>query len=237
MWAIQSGKRIQNVQFIMENYNKSQNDAKDANKDMAIHYLARHGVAPGQDPEEWMKLFVQQKAKFSQAAGFDKYTPLTLAASKGQFRIVEALINNVPRLNLDKGDKFKRTAILMACRNGHSNIVGLLMKHHADSSIPDSSMNQPLHHAAAYGWLNCVRMLLQYKRPEDEDVTPSAENSWKVTPLTIALQKNHSLIVKELLQTEEINVNAKDDEGRTLLSLAVGNINADSVELIHSLLT
>ena len=80
-------------------------------------------------------------------------------------------------------------------------------------------------------------MLLQYKRPEDEDVTPSAENSWKVTPLTIALQKNHSLIVKELLQTEEINVNAKDDEGRTLLSLAVGNINADSVELIHSLLT
>jgi len=31
----------------MENYNKSQNDAKDANKDMAIHYLARHGVAPG----------------------------------------------------------------------------------------------------------------------------------------------------------------------------------------------
>lgn len=110
-----------------------------------------------------MKLFVEYKAKFSQAGGFEKYTPLTLAASKGLFGIVEALINNVPRLNLNKGDKFKRSPILMACRNGHSNVVALLMKHHADPGIPDSSMNQPLHHAAAYGWLDCVRTLLHYK--------------------------------------------------------------------------
>jgi ankyrin repeat protein len=40
-----------------------------------------------------------------------------------------------------------------------------------------------------------------------------------------------------LLRTEDINVNAKDDDGRTLLSLAVGNINADSVDLIESLLS
>ena len=121
---------------------------------------------------------------------------MILAATKGNFRIVEELINNVPRLNLDKGDKFKRSPILMASRNGHSNIVALLLKHHADPGIPDSSMNQPLHHAAAYGWLDCVRTLLAYKT---EEVSPSAENSWKVTPITIALQKNHSLIVKELL--------------------------------------
>jgi ankyrin repeat protein len=160
---------------------------------------------------------------------------LILAASVGEFSIVEALINNVPRLNLNKGDKFKRSPILMACRNGHSNIVALLMKNHADPSIPDTSMNQPIHHAAAYGWIECVMTLLKYKK-EDEDVSPSAENAWKVTPITIALQKNHSLIVKELLLTEDINVNAKDDDGRTLLSLAVGNINADSVDLIESLL-
>ena len=59
MWAIQSLKKIENAQFLMENYNKVQNDAKDASKDMAIHYLARHGVAKGQDSEAWIKLFVQ----------------------------------------------------------------------------------------------------------------------------------------------------------------------------------
>jgi hypothetical protein len=47
IWVIQSLKKIENAQLLMENYNKGQNDAKDANKDMAIHYLARHGVAKG----------------------------------------------------------------------------------------------------------------------------------------------------------------------------------------------
>jgi hypothetical protein len=47
MWVIQSLKKIENPQFLMEDYNKGQNDAKDTNKDMAIHYLARHGVAKG----------------------------------------------------------------------------------------------------------------------------------------------------------------------------------------------
>jgi ankyrin repeat protein len=124
---------------------------------------------------------------------------LILASFKGNFRIVEELINNVPRLNLNKGDKFKRSPLLMACRNGHSNIVALLLKHHSDPGIPDSSMNQPLHHAAAYGWIECVRTIMTYKTEDNEEVSPSAENSWKVTPITIALQKNHSLIVKELL--------------------------------------
>jgi ankyrin repeat protein len=65
----------------------------------------------------------------------------------------------------------------------------------------------------------------------------SAENSWKATPITIALQKNHTAIVRELLKTGAVNVNAKDDDGRTLLSLALSSqITAESVSLIESLL-
>ena len=65
----------------------------------------------------------------------------------------------------------------------------------------------------------------------------SAENSWKATPITIALQKNHTAIVRELLKTGAVNVNAKDDEGRTLLSLALSSpLTADSVSFIESLL-
>jgi len=93
-------------------------------------------------------------------AGFNKYTPLILAATHGHRNIVEYLITNVPRLNLDKGDKFKRTPLLIACRNGHADIVALLIKHHADSTLPDTSGNSPLHHASAYGWQECVRILL-----------------------------------------------------------------------------
>jgi ankyrin repeat protein len=144
------------------------------------------------------------------------------------------MIKLVPRLNLDKGDKYKRTALLMACRNGHAKIVALLMKHHASAGLPDTSGNTPLHHAAAYGWIECVKLLLEHG-PQDE-VSPSAENAWKATPMTIALQKNHLTIVKELLATQDINVNSKDDNGRSLLSLALGTINHESIELIDQLL-
>ena len=88
IWAIKSGKKIETIQFLMERYTKAQKDAKDSKKDMAIHHLCRYGVSPGEDADAWLKLFVEHKAKFSQASGFDKYTPLTLAASKGRFEIV-----------------------------------------------------------------------------------------------------------------------------------------------------
>lgn len=77
----------------------------------------------------------------------------------------------------------------MAVRNGHSDIAALLIKHNADINLGDSSGNTALHHASAYGWLECVRVLLEY------GADPSPENAWKSTPLTIAMQKNHLLIV------------------------------------------
>lgn len=119
----------------------------------------------------------------------------------------------------------------MACRNGHSNIVSLLIKHRASSEQPDTSGNTPLHHASAYGWLECVQVLLKYG-----NVNPSADNAWKMSPVTIALQKNHISIVNELLLTQDINVNSKDDDGRTLLSLAMTSNSSDSIDLIDNLL-
>jgi ankyrin repeat protein len=108
--------------------------------------------------------------------------------------------------------------------------VALLIKHNANIGLPDTSGNTALHHAAAYGWTECVKLLIQY------GANSSPENAWKSTPITIALQKNHLAIVKELLHSQEINVNSKDDEGRTLLALTMANINAESPEFIDLLL-
>ena len=119
----------------------------------------------------------------------------------------------------------------MACRNGYAKIAALLLKHHANSDLADTSGNTALHYAAAYGWLECVHILTHY------GANPSPENAWKTTPITVALQKNHSSIVKELLKSQDINVNSKDDEGRTLLALSMTDINSDSVEFISMLIT
>lgn len=41
----------------------------------------------------------------------------------------------------------------MASRNGHADIVALLIKYNAQIDKADSSGNTPLHYAAAYGWI------------------------------------------------------------------------------------
>lgn len=49
-------------------------------------------------------------------------------------------------------------------------------------------------------------------------------NSWKVTPITIAMLNNHLGTVKRLLNEANVDVNGKDDKGRTLLSMAMLNL-------------
>lgn len=46
-------------------------------------------------------------------------------------------------------------------------------------------MNTPLHYAAAYGWMDCIDLLIK----TGADI--NAGNSWKVTPINIAMLTNH----------------------------------------------
>jgi ankyrin repeat protein len=57
----------------------------------------------------------------------------------------------------------------------------------------------------------------------------NAENSWRVTPITIAMLKNHQGIVKSFLKLDSIDVNGKDDQGRTLLTMALVDLTDDDV--------
>ena len=69
----------------------------------------------------------------------------------------------------------------------------------------DSSMNTPLHYAAASGFIECIDLLLKH------GADLNAMNSWKVTPITIAMLNNHFGTVKWLLQELNVDVNGKDD--------------------------
>jgi ankyrin repeat protein len=51
---------------------------------------------------------------------------------------------------------------------------------------------------------------------------------WKVTPITVAMLKNHTGIVKELLK-HEVDVNGKDDKGYTLLHMACVDLTKPDV--------
>ncbi len=91
-------------------------------------------------------------------------------------------------------------------------------------------MNTALHYAAGYGSLDCIDLLLKV----GADV--NAQNSWKTTPINIAMLKNHTGCVKRLLEEPNVNVNGKDEKGRTLLMLSLLMIDEDSEDFIAYLL-
>lgn len=91
-------------------------------------------------------------------------------------------------------------------------------------------MNTPLHYAAAYGWLDCIELLLK----TGADI--NAPNSWKVSPINIAMLKNHHGCVKRFLEEPGVDVNGKDDKGRTLIMLSLLVLNEESFDFISYLL-
>jgi ankyrin repeat protein len=102
-----------------------------------------------------------------------------------------------------------------AVRNGNLKIAALLIKSGAFFNYPDSSINFPLHYACAYGWRDCANLLLKV------GAQINCLNEWKHSPLMIAMLKNHKFIVKALLDVPGVDVNGTDENGRSLLSLAL----------------
>lgn len=82
-------------------------------------------------------------------------------------------------------DKYKRTPLMMAVRNGHVKLASLLLQHGSEWNHCDSSNNSVLHYAAGFGWKECIDLLIAH----NADI--NAQNMWKVTPITIAMLKNH----------------------------------------------
>jgi ankyrin repeat protein len=116
-------------------------------------------------------------------------------------------------------DKFGSTPLHLACQNGQYESVVTLLSYGANPSAGDTSGNCPLHYAAAYGWLNIVQLLM-----ETTECDPNPSNLWKTTPCGIADRKGHTKVVRYFLgnKTKKIDVNFKDNEGKTLLHHCVG---------------
>lgn len=61
-------------------------------------------------------------------------------------------------------------------------------------------------------------------------------NSWKLSPVTVAFLKNHTNIVKKILDFPNINVNCKDDNGRTLIANTAFKFDLKNYALVDTLI-
>jgi hypothetical protein len=63
----------------------------------------------------------------------------------------------------------------------------------------------------------------------------NAQNIWKITPVNIALLKNHTGCIKRFLMEPDIEINGKDDKGRTLLHMSLIRIDDYTLEFVKLL--
>ena len=142
-------------------------------------------IAVAEQKYEVVKVLLKHGANPDKQLGtkYDKMTALMLAAANGDLAMVRLLIEN--RAKIEKPDKYNKTALTHAVINGAANVSSYLLSKGADPNKLDSSSNSNLHYAAAYGWWFCLKVLI------DAGAVLDALNSWRFTPLGLAIMKGH----------------------------------------------
>ncbi|EGD75621.1 hypothetical protein PTSG_06688 [Salpingoeca rosetta] len=158
----------------------------------------------------------------------NKRTPLMIAAMQGNVDVMEALVEM--GAHVEAQDKRKYTALHHACKNGQFDAVQMLLRAGHNPDARDSSGNTPAHYASAYDWVKVLQLLKRY------GADLSSANDWKTTPLSIAVAKSCITCLLYLLQQPGVAIDARDNEGRTLLHHACSQAGPSNLRIVEHLL-
>ncbi|XP_051530753.1 caskin-2-like isoform X2 [Myxocyprinus asiaticus] len=125
-----------------------------------------------------------------------KKTPLDLACEFGRLKVTQLLLNSNMVVALLEGNGRDNTPLHLAARNGHKDIIRLLLKAGIDINRTTKA-GTALHEAALYGKTEVVKLLL------DAGIDVNIRNTYNQTALDIVNQfttSHASREIKELLR-------------------------------------
>lgn len=167
----------------------------------------------------------------------DGYTALMHASMKGKTTTTQALLNaganpnlttsKNPQLNTPKG----ATALYLACRESHENIVKILLNGKADPNIPLSDNKvTPLMIACHFATVLKDYKIIELLLPAGAYVNAQAiGNFGRITALYIAAYNNDTQLASLLLDAKA-NVNFFDADGMTPMHFACFHGNDEMVK-------
>ena len=170
-----------------------------------------------------VRTLMEAKAPLGFSA-WENETPLHAAAARGQWLVVEALLE--AGLDPDQVDRNGQTALMRAAASGHDKAVASLLRLGATPDLADRDGWTALMHAAAHpstGSVMAIRDLVRAGAAVNRRAGPDGK-----TPLMIAAEKGNELATDELLRS-----GAQPDlksGGKTALDFALAEGNKRCAE-------
>ncbi|CAG2234201.1 unnamed protein product [Mytilus edulis] len=147
-----------------------------------------------------------------------------LACKKGDITTVNSLIEQPIKVN-SNDNEFNHSALHVACSNGHSNIVKILLNKNCDINIRDKYGATSLFISSFLGRTDIVKLLLDY------EAHVNTIDIFGDTPVLVASMKGQIEIVR-LLLTYKCDANIRNRRNETALYNASRAGNTDIVKLL-----
>ncbi|XP_071100543.1 ankyrin repeat domain-containing protein 50-like [Haliotis cracherodii] len=152
---------------------------------------------------------------------------LHLACWRGKMEVVNYVLSQC-LVNIDARGSMKLTAVMKAAKNGHREVMKLLVSEGADVSLVDNSGNNILHIVCLQSDLEAVKYVLS-----QDMVGINDRGEYERTPVMRAAEKGYKEVV-ELLVHKGADVTLVDKDGNNILHLACQKNNVELVKYVLS---
>ncbi|XP_057297550.1 fibronectin type 3 and ankyrin repeat domains protein 1-like [Hydractinia symbiolongicarpus] len=155
------------------------------------------------------------------------YSALMTVAFKGFKHLAEILLENNADVSYQNNNG--KNALLMACYAGKLEMVKLLREKGAVWESSDNNGSTPLHLAVDGGNVDLIRWMIKDGCPVD---TKDRTSGW--TPLMRLASTNGDVNAAEILIAHKANIDASDNDRKSVLMMAALNGHSDLVKLLLS---
>nr|XP_022319766.1 transient receptor potential cation channel subfamily A member 1-like isoform X2 [Crassostrea virginica] len=218
-WAVKNA-HLEVLSFLLQKSGIDIMEAIDDKEQTIMHYAAKLGNTA------ILEALIRQQCTLD-TRDMKGRTPFHVAAENDNSVALETLYH-ASDSELNEQDSEGQTPLLLAVKEGHYNIVKVLLSWGADIAIRDKNLCSVIHIAARKGCINIIKILLEH----DADINEKGEND--NTPLHNACLEGHLKCVQLLLKNKADPLASNVFE-ETPLAVAVENSHTDiAVTFMHS---